>query len=110
MQRYYFHFEGNRPHTDTTGEMLLDDEAAWREAVRLLRDVEHAVLRARRAWPLGEHRLRRRHVGDHHVRRAAPHDRVVEHAVRPGDSWTLCVSDGDEPVFVLALVTRNYRN
>jgi hypothetical protein len=72
IRRYYFHFEGNKPHTDTTGEMLPDDEAAWREAVRLLRDVEDAV--------------------------------------RPGDGWTLCVSDGDEPVFVLALVTRKYRN
>ena len=72
MRRYYFHFEGKQPHTDTTGELLPDDEAAWREAVRLLRDVEHAVL--------------------------------------PGDSWTLCVSDGEEPVFVLALVTRKFRD
>ena len=72
MRRYYFHFEGNKPHTDTMGEMLPDDETAWREAVRLLRDVEHDV--------------------------------------RPGESWTLCVSDEGEPVFVLALVTRKFRD
>lgn len=71
MQRYYFHFEGQQPQTDTTGEALLDDEAAWREAVRLSRDVEHAL--------------------------------------RPGDSWTLSVFDGTEPVFVLAMVTRRFR-
>jgi len=44
MARYFFHFEGQQPHTDTTGETLLDDDAAWREAVRLSRDVEHALL------------------------------------------------------------------
>jgi hypothetical protein len=43
MPRYFFHFEGQQPHTDTTGEALTDDEAAWREAVRLSRDVEHAL-------------------------------------------------------------------
>jgi Domain of unknown function (DUF6894) len=71
MPRYFFHFEGQQPHTDTTGEALHDDEAAWREAVRLSRDVEHAL--------------------------------------RPGDSWTLSVFDGSEPVFVLAMVTRRFR-
>jgi hypothetical protein len=71
MPRYFFHFEGQQPHTDTTGEALLNDEAAWREAVRLSRDVEHAL--------------------------------------RPGDSWTLSVFDGNEPVFVLAMVTRRFR-
>jgi hypothetical protein len=40
MPRYYFNFEGRRPHDDRTGEVLRDDEAAWREAVRLVRDVE----------------------------------------------------------------------
>jgi hypothetical protein len=62
MPRYFFHFEGQQPHTDTTGDALTDDEAAWREAVRLSRDVEHAL--------------------------------------RPGDSWTLSVFDGTGPVFV----------
>ncbi|MET4490650.1 hypothetical protein ABIA94_006242 [Bradyrhizobium sp. LA7.1] len=71
MARYFFHFEGQQPHTDTTGETLLDDDAAWREAVGLSRDVEHAL--------------------------------------RPGDSWTLSVFDGSEPVFVLAMVTRRFR-
>lgn len=71
MRRYFFHFEGQKPYTDTTGEVLADDAAAWREAVRLSRDVEHAL--------------------------------------RPGDSWTLHVFDGTEPVFVLALVTRRFR-
>ncbi|QPF88952.1 DUF6894 family protein [Bradyrhizobium commune] len=71
MPRYFFHFEGQQPYTDTTGETLLDDEAAWREAARLSRDVEHAL--------------------------------------RPGDSWTLSVFDGTEPVFVLAMVTRRFR-
>ena len=61
MPRYFFHFEGQQPHTDTTGEALTDDEAAWREAVRLSRDVEHAL--------------------------------------RPGDSWTLSVFDGHRAGF-----------
>ena len=43
MPRYFFHFEGTRPHRDTTGENLSDDEAAWREAIRLSRDIEHGV-------------------------------------------------------------------
>lgn len=60
MPRYFFHFEGQQPHTDTTGEMLLDDEAAWREAVRLSRDVEHA-LRPRRQ--LDTQRVRRDRAG-----------------------------------------------
>lgn len=55
MPRYLFHFEGQQPRTDTTGEALPDDGAAWREAVGLSRDVEHAL--------------------------------------RPGDSWTLSVFD-----------------
>ncbi|TYL96084.1 tRNA 5-methylaminomethyl-2-thiouridine synthase [Bradyrhizobium rifense] len=46
-----FHFEGQQPHTDTTGEALHDDEAAWREAIRLSRDVEHA-LRPSDSWTL----------------------------------------------------------
>jgi len=71
MPRYFFHFEGHKPHTDTTGEILAGDEAAWREAVRLSRDVEHAL--------------------------------------RPGDSWTLGVYEESEPVFVLAMVTRRFR-
>jgi hypothetical protein len=41
MPRYFFHVERQQPHTDTTGETLASDEAAWREAVRLFfRDVE----------------------------------------------------------------------
>lgn len=41
MRRYYFHFEGSRPHEDKTGELLPSDAAAWALALRLARDVEH---------------------------------------------------------------------
>ncbi|WP_145641660.1 DUF6894 family protein [Bradyrhizobium daqingense] len=51
MRRYYFHFEGNRPHTDETGEFLEDDEAAWAAALRLVRDVENG-LRPGENWTL----------------------------------------------------------
>ncbi|MGY4370543.1 hypothetical protein ACVW1A_006608 [Bradyrhizobium sp. LB1.3] len=40
MLRYYFHFEGSRPHADETGELLKRDDAAWEAALRLVRDVE----------------------------------------------------------------------
>jgi hypothetical protein len=43
MLRYYFHFEGSRPHTDEAGEFLKSDEAAWEIALRLARDVEHGL-------------------------------------------------------------------
>lgn len=43
MPRYYFHFEGSRPHTDDTGEFLKDDKAAWKAALRLARDVEDGL-------------------------------------------------------------------
>ncbi|WP_456702176.1 DUF6894 family protein [Bradyrhizobium sp. USDA 4449] len=43
MQRYYFHFEGSRPHTDKAGEFLKSDEAAWDAALRLVRDVENGL-------------------------------------------------------------------
>jgi hypothetical protein len=43
MPRYYFHFEGSRPHIDETGELLKSDEAAWELALRLARDVEHGL-------------------------------------------------------------------
>lgn len=42
MGRYYFHIAGRNPHRDEIGEDLKDDIAAWQEAVRLTRDIEHA--------------------------------------------------------------------
>jgi hypothetical protein len=32
MSRYYFNIHGIQPSTDTQGEELADDEAAWKEA------------------------------------------------------------------------------
>jgi hypothetical protein len=40
MPRYYFHIDGERPHSDAEGEEHPDDAAAWRSAVRLTRDIE----------------------------------------------------------------------
>jgi hypothetical protein len=51
MRRYYFHFDGSRPHVDDTGEILKNDEAAWAAALRLARDVEHG-LRPGADWTL----------------------------------------------------------
>jgi hypothetical protein len=51
MLRYYFHFEGSRPHADETGELLKGDDAAWEAALRLVRDVEHG-LRPGEDWTL----------------------------------------------------------
>jgi hypothetical protein len=39
-RRYFFHIDGECPFRDDTGTELPDDRAAWREAMRLTRDVE----------------------------------------------------------------------
>jgi hypothetical protein len=51
MARYFFHIEGEKPHRDEIGEDLPDDEAAWRAAMRLARDVEDN-LRPGQTWHL----------------------------------------------------------
>ncbi|MGY3239983.1 hypothetical protein ACVMAJ_006873 [Bradyrhizobium sp. USDA 4448] len=51
MRKYYFHFEGSRPHTDEAGEFLKSDEAAWQAALHLVRDVENG-LRPGEQWSL----------------------------------------------------------
>jgi uncharacterized protein DUF6894 len=40
MQKYFFHIAGAKPHRDDSGTPLRDDDAAWREAKRLARDIE----------------------------------------------------------------------
>lgn len=51
MKRYFFHIEGESPYRDEIGEELRDDEAAWREAMRMVRDVE-SNLRPGQSWHL----------------------------------------------------------
>lgn len=40
MPLYYFHIDGLKPHVDTTGEELPDDDRAWASALRMLQDLE----------------------------------------------------------------------
>jgi hypothetical protein len=40
MPRYYFHIDGEKPHSDGTGEELEHDARAWEAAVRTVRDIE----------------------------------------------------------------------
>jgi hypothetical protein len=51
MARYFFHIEGEKPHRDEIGEDLPDDEAAWKAAMQLARDVEDN-LRPGQTWRL----------------------------------------------------------
>lgn len=41
MPRYFFHIDGPKPYCDEVGAMLLDDRAAWNEARRTVRVIEH---------------------------------------------------------------------
>ena len=43
MTRYFFQITNGAPHRDDVGEELEDDVAAWREAKRLTRDIEHSL-------------------------------------------------------------------
>jgi hypothetical protein len=40
MPTYYFHIDGPRPYADLTGAILPDDESAWEQARRTVRDIE----------------------------------------------------------------------
>ncbi|MEH2488588.1 hypothetical protein V1280_004527 [Bradyrhizobium sp. AZCC 2230] len=40
MPRYYFDIESGQPYRDEIGEYLLDDQAAWRTALRRSREIE----------------------------------------------------------------------
>jgi hypothetical protein len=40
MPRYFFHIDGECPHSDVEGEDHPDGATAWRSAVRLARDIE----------------------------------------------------------------------
>lgn len=51
MPRYFFDIHNGHPHHDEVGEELKDDHAAWREALRLTRDVED-VLTPGGSWRL----------------------------------------------------------
>jgi hypothetical protein len=43
MPRYFFHLQGTRPYQDDGGVDLADDAAAWNEAKRFVRDIEHGL-------------------------------------------------------------------
>jgi hypothetical protein len=51
MARYFFHISGSHPFQDGQGVEHPDDERAWREAMRLMRDVE-LNLRPEGTWGL----------------------------------------------------------
>ncbi|MGY3604415.1 MULTISPECIES: DUF6894 family protein [unclassified Bradyrhizobium] len=40
MPHYFFHISNGHPFKDTSGEELPDDNAAWQEALRTVRDIE----------------------------------------------------------------------
>jgi hypothetical protein len=41
MPKYFFHIEGSKLYRDEVGVTLPDDGAAWEEARRAVRDIEH---------------------------------------------------------------------
>ena len=43
MALYFFHISNGHPFTDSAGEELPDDAAAWDQAVRTVRDVESSL-------------------------------------------------------------------
>jgi hypothetical protein len=43
MPRYFFHISNGRPFLDPTGEELQDDDAAWEQALRTVRDIESVL-------------------------------------------------------------------
>jgi hypothetical protein len=40
MPKYSFHIDSPRPYVDQSGTTLPDDQTAWREARRFVRDIE----------------------------------------------------------------------
>ena len=57
MPRYYFHIDGEKPHSDSTGEELEHDARAWEAAVRTVRDIESGFTPGDQ-WTLEVHRDR----------------------------------------------------
>jgi hypothetical protein len=51
MAKYFFHIDCDKPHRDEVGEDLPDDQAAWRSAIQLVRDIE-GNLQPGRSWHL----------------------------------------------------------
>jgi hypothetical protein len=43
MPRYFFHISNGHPFKDARGEDLQDDNAAWEQALRTVRDVESVL-------------------------------------------------------------------
>lgn len=43
MPRYFFDINDVRPHRDDIGTDLADDDAAWKEAMRCIREVEDVL-------------------------------------------------------------------
>ena len=53
MSRYYFHISNGHPFDDHGGEELPNDEAAWRQAVLTVRDIESSLgLNESNSWSL----------------------------------------------------------
>jgi len=43
MPQYFFDFSNGTPHRDEVGEEMSDDRAAWREALRITRELEDVL-------------------------------------------------------------------
>ncbi|WP_394570356.1 DUF6894 family protein [Bradyrhizobium sp. 31Argb] len=43
MPRYFFHISNGHPFRDPKGEELRDDNAAWEQALRTVRDIESSL-------------------------------------------------------------------
>jgi hypothetical protein len=43
MPQYFFSISNGKPYRSETGEELRDDTHAWKEATRLVRDIESAL-------------------------------------------------------------------
>jgi hypothetical protein len=53
MPRYFFHITRGHPFRDRQGEELRDDQAAWDEALRTVRDIEASLdLNGSSEWSL----------------------------------------------------------
>jgi uncharacterized protein DUF6894 len=53
MPRYFFHISNGHPFKDPKGEGLQDDDAAWAEALRTVRDIESSLnLDGSRHWTI----------------------------------------------------------
>lgn len=55
MARYFFHLKGSRPYQDDRGADLPNDAAAWAEAKKYARDIEHNF-EPGETWHLEVHR------------------------------------------------------